>query len=88
MLEIEGVVVLRVARGSAADRAGLKGAILTPDGEVIPKDVIIAVQGESVDSVSKLLARIDDFSVGDTVRLTVMRNEQTREIDVVLQPGV
>lgn len=78
---------MRVARGSAADRAGLKGAILTPTG-VIPKDVIVAVQAESVDSVSKLLARIDDFRVGDTVRLTVMRNEQTREIDVVLQPGV
>jgi S1-C subfamily serine protease len=88
LLEIKGVIVLRVSRGSAADRAGLKGAILTPDGGVIPNDVIVAVQGKPVNSVSKLLALIDEFSVGDTVQLTVIRDEQAREIDVVLQPGV
>lgn len=87
-LNIEGVVVLRVTRGSAAEKAGLKGATLTPDGGIIPNDVIVAVQGKSVESVSKLLGVIDDFSVSDTVRLTVMREGQTREIDVVLQPGV
>lgn len=88
LLKIKGVIVLHVSRGSAADRAGLKGAILTPDGGVIPNDVIVAVQGKPVDSVSKLLALIDEFNVGDTVQLTVIRDEQAREIDVVLQPGV
>lgn len=87
MLDIEGVVVFRVKPGSAADQAGLKGATLTPDGGIIPKDVIVAVQGKRVDSVSKLLAMIDDFSVGDTVQLTVVRDGKTREVDVVLQPG-
>ena len=88
MLEIKGVIVLRVARGSAADRAGLKGAVLTPDGGVIPKDVIVAIQGKSVDTVSKLLGLIDESKVGDTVRLTVMREGQIREVEVTLQPGV
>lgn len=88
MLEIKGVIVLRVARGSAADHAGLKGAVLTPDGGVIPKDVIVAIQGKSVDTVSKLLGLIDESKVGDTVRLTVMREGQIREVEVTLQPGV
>jgi S1-C subfamily serine protease len=88
MLGIEGVVVLRISPGSAADRAGLKAAILTRDGRIIPNDVIVAVQGKSIHSVSKLFARIDDFKVGDTVRLSVMRDGQTQEIEVVLQPGV
>ncbi|SDH48060.1 S1C family serine protease [Nitrosomonas sp. Nm132] len=87
MLGIEGVVVLRISPGSAADRAGLKAAILTRDGRIIPNDVIVAVQGKSIHSVSKLFARIDDFKVGDTVRLSVMRDGQTQEIEVVLQPG-
>lgn len=87
MLEIEGVVVLRVTPGSAADQAGLKGATLTPDGGIIPKDVIVAVQGKQVDSVSKLFALIDDYNISDTVRLTIMRDGQKQEIDVVLQPG-
>lgn len=87
MLDIEGVVVLRVSRGSTAEKAGLKGATLTPDGGIIPNDVIVAVQGKPVETVSRLMAIIDDFNVGDTVQLTIMRNEQPREIDVVLQPG-
>jgi S1-C subfamily serine protease len=88
MLDIEGVVVFRVKPDSAADKAGLKGATLTPDGGIIPKDVIVAIQGKQVDSVSKLLAMIDDFNVGDIVQLTIMRDGQTKEIDVILQPGV
>lgn len=88
MFDIEGVIVLRVLPGSAADKAGLQGAILTRDGRIIPNDVIMAVQGKSVNSVAKLLAFIDDFNVGDTVRLTIMRDEHTQEIDVILQPGV
>ncbi len=87
MLDIEGVVVFRVKPDSAADKAGLKGATLTPDGGIIPKDVIVAIQGKQVDSVSKLLAMIDDFNVGDIVQLTIMRDGQTKEIDVILQPG-
>ncbi len=88
MLGIEGVVVLQVSPGSAADKAGLKGAILTRSGRIIPNDVIVAVQGKSIHSVSKLFALIDDFKVGDTVQLSVMRDGQTQEIEVVLQPGV
>lgn len=88
MLNIEGVVVFRVTPNSAADKAGLKGATLTPDGGIIPKDVIVAIQGKQVDSVSKLLAMVDDFNVGDRVQLTIMRDGETRETDVILQPGV
>ncbi|AKH38727.1 MULTISPECIES: S1C family serine protease [Nitrosomonas] len=87
MLDIEGVVVFRVTPDSAADKAGLEGASLTPDGGIIPKDVIVAIQGKQVDSVSKLLAIIDDFNVGDRVQLTILRDGKTRETDVILQPG-
>ncbi|SDW11259.1 S1C family serine protease [Nitrosomonas communis] len=87
MLDIEGVVVFRVTPDSAADKAGLEGASLTPDGGIIPKDVIVAIQGKQVDSVSKLLAMIDDFNVGDRVQLTILRDGKTRETDVILQPG-
>ncbi|WP_430232265.1 S1C family serine protease [Nitrosomonas communis] len=87
MLDIEGVVVFRVTPDSAADKAGLEGASLTPDGGIIPKDVIVAIQGKQVDSVSKLLAIIDDFNVGDRVQLTILRDGKTKETDVILQPG-
>lgn len=88
LLNIRGVVVLSVTPGSAAEKAGLRGATISMEGSIAPKDIIIAINGKKVESVAKLLARIDDFNVGDVVTLTIFRNEQIHEVDITLQPGV
>ncbi|MDY0188539.1 MAG: trypsin-like peptidase domain-containing protein [Syntrophus sp. (in: bacteria)] len=87
LLGLKGIVILRVSPGSAAEQAGLKGATITPDGGIVPGDIITAVDGKPVDTVSRLLARLDDFSVGDTVKITVLRGGRTLEMAVALQPG-
>ncbi|HZP92557.1 MAG TPA: trypsin-like peptidase domain-containing protein [Burkholderiales bacterium] len=87
LLNVEGVVILRVKPGSAAAAAGLKGATVTGDGDIVPGDVIVAVEGKPVDTVGKMLARLDDFKVGDTVKLTVLRQGRKAEIPVTLQAG-
>lgn len=84
---VEGVFVLRVQPGGAADKAGLKGVRVTPEG-LQPGDVIVAVEDKPVDGVGRLLARLDDHRVGDTVRLRVRRGADLREVSVTLQPGV
>lgn len=84
---VEGVYVLRVQPRGAAEQAGLQGVRMTPQG-LVPGDVIVAVEGKPVHSPGQLLVRLDDFRVGDTVRLSVRRGEQTREVTVALQPGV
>ncbi len=45
------------------------------------------LEGRSVDSVARLLSRLDDYSVGDTIRLKVLRGNQEREVTVRLQAG-
>ncbi len=87
-LKIEGVVILRVSPDSAAANAGLKGATLTRDGGIIPGDIILAVDGKPVEGVGKLLARLDDYKVGDVVQLKVRRGDRERVVAVALQPGV
>ena len=87
MLGVQGVVVLRVAPGSAAAAAGLQGARVTRDGGIVPGDIIVEVAGRRVDSVGRLLGRLDDFKVGETVQLTVLREGASREVAVTLQPG-
>jgi S1-C subfamily serine protease len=84
---VSGVFVLGVRPGSAAERAGMKGASPTPTG-IVPGDVIVAVQGKPVDTVTRLLARLDEFRVGDVVQLSVWRDGTTREVTVTLEPGV
>lgn len=86
VLETQGVVILRVAPGSAAAEAGLQGAKISRDG-ITPGDIILAVEGRPVDSAGKLLARLDDYQVGDSVRLTVARGGNRREVSVTLQAG-
>jgi S1-C subfamily serine protease len=87
LLQLNGIFILRVSQGSAADRAGLKGADIYPDGRIVHGDIITAVDGTKVDTVSKLLARLDDQVVGNTVKLTIVREGKTLEIPVTLQPG-
>ncbi len=83
---VKGIVILRVTPGSAAAAAGLRGARVEQNGRTVtPGDIIIAVDGAEVESVARLLGRLDDHRVGDTVRLTVLRDGQRTEVAVTLQ---
>jgi len=87
MLNVKGVFILRAAPGSAAAAAGLKGVSVNRNGGVLPGDIITAVEGKPIDSVGKLIARLDDFKVGDSVRISVLREGKSRDVAVDLQPG-
>jgi serine protease Do/serine protease DegQ len=58
-----------VQTGSPAARAGLAAG-----------DVVIAVNGRSVDSASGLRARLGVLPVGETVELTVRQGDETRTV--------
>ncbi len=83
-LGVEGVLVLKVIPGSAAEAAGMQGARIDAES-ITPGDIIVAVEDKPVDSVAKLLARLDDFRVGAAVRLTVLRDGGKTELTVTLQ---
>ena len=87
VLKTRGVVILKVTPNSAAAKAGLRAATVAPDGSLTPGDIIVEIQGQPVDGVGKLVGRLDDFKVGDTVRLTVLRGGKRMEVAVVLQAG-
>jgi S1-C subfamily serine protease len=79
---IEGVVIVRTAPGSPAERAGLRG-VDARSGTV--GDVIVAVNDKPVRRLSDLTEVLEQVGVGQTVRLTVSRNGQNRTVqtDVV-----
>jgi S1-C subfamily serine protease len=87
ILKIQGVFVLRVEAGSAAEQAGLRAARIAPDGRFIAGDVIVALDGRELTGVGELLGRLDDHKVGDTVKLRVRRGGEMIEVPVTLQPG-
>jgi len=85
LLKVKGVVVLRAAPGSAAAEAGLRGVTVTREGRIVPGDVIVAIDGRPVDSAGRLLARLDDYQVGDRIILRVERQGQVQEVAVTLR---
>jgi S1-C subfamily serine protease len=86
-LRIKGVAVLRVTPGSAAEAAGIRGARIEQNGTIVPGDIILEIDGTATDSVARLLGRLDERRVGETVRLTILRDGQKRDVSVMLQGG-
>jgi len=86
-LKVNGVVILSVGPGSAAEAAGLKGATITPEGAIIANDIIVAIEDKPIDSVDKLMSRLDGFKVGEIVKITILRKGQPVDVPVTLQPG-
>ena len=85
-LNIEGVFVLRVDPKGPAATAGLRAARIE-HGAVVPGDVIVAIEDKPVASVTRLQARLDDFSPGDRVRLVVLRDGRKINVALTLAAG-
>ncbi len=79
-LNIEGVAILEVPRGSAADRAGLQGLTRDRRGRLFLGDVIKAIDRKPVRSYDDLYAALEENKIGDTVTLTVERDGRSREV--------
>jgi 2-alkenal reductase len=77
-LGVEGVIVVRTAPGSPAERAGLRG-VDTASGAL--GDVIVEINGKPVRKLSDLTDEIELTGVGRTVRLSVRRGVQTRTVE-------
>jgi 2-alkenal reductase len=83
-----GVLVVEVEAGSPADEAGLRGSFrqATINGEriLIGGDIITAINGEPVERVQALVEVLRQANPGDTVTLTLLRDEGEIQQDVTL----
>ncbi len=86
-LGVKGVAVMGVERDSAAAEAGLRAAKIEPNGGIVPGDIILAIDGKEIDTVAKLVARLDEKKAGETVKLTVLREGKKTEVAATLKPA-
>jgi serine protease Do len=77
---VHGVRILAVAPGSPASTAGLKTG-----PERGASDLIVAVDGQPIDSPEKLAELISKHAVGDSVKLLVLTSDKFRDQTVVLR---
>ncbi|TLN24095.1 PDZ domain-containing protein, partial [bacterium] len=84
-----GALVVEVATGGPAEKAGLQGSsqTVTINGQqaIVGGDVITAVDGTPIKQMDDLIAFLSDqASVGQTVQFTVLRGGKEQTVDVTL----
>jgi S1-C subfamily serine protease len=82
-LGVAGVAVLRAARGDQT----LRGARLGPRNTVVPGDVILSVEGKEVRSAGELAATLDDYRIGQQLKVQLWREGQRVDVRVTLREG-
>ncbi|QRM29922.1 S1C family serine protease [Microvirga sp. VF16] len=80
-LGVNGVIVADVVPGSPADRAGLRGVDARAG---VIGDIIVAVEDAPVKQLSDLTDRLERSGVGQTVSITILRNDRRETVDVAV----
>jgi len=70
---ISGACVIGVEKGYSADRAGIR-----------PKDIIVGLNGAPITSITDLTRGLRNYKAGDTVTLTLIRNNISMDVSVTL----
>jgi len=70
------VFILEIVDGGAAQYAGL-----------LPNDVILAVDGQTIKNAPELISIVDKTKVGEILKLKVNRKGRTKNIQVALKAG-
>ena len=81
-LNVSGVVVLRVGSGTAAERAGLRGATVDRQGQVTPGDVIVAIEGVAVPDIDALQRALGTDAIGRAIEVLVVRRDRRLAVRV------
>ena len=81
---IKGAAVWEVAKGSAAESAGLVGLSRDRYGRLLLGDVLVGLDEAKIDSYDDLYTALETRKIGDVVTLTVDRNGKTRKVRITL----
>ena len=73
---MSGVLVVDVAKGSAAAKAGIQPTRRDATGRVRLGDVITAIDGKKIESPNDLFLALEKYKVGEAVNFTVLRNDR------------
>lgn len=87
----KGFLVIDVLRNGSAEEAGIRGGYITSDinGNQIELggDIIIGIDNINIGSVEDIRKALSTKQEGDSVQLTVYRDNDTVEIPVILKAG-
>jgi S1-C subfamily serine protease len=83
----KGVVIRRILPGSPAAKAGLQPMRWVQSGlfqRIRLGDIIVAINDKPVEKVNDYFDILEKFKTGDTVTLTILRNDEELKVEVTL----
>ncbi len=80
-LGVVGVVIDRIMDSGSADKAGLIGIDYN---QRILGDIILAIDGQEVANIADLVRLMQKYEIGDTITLRISRNNEERDVEVVI----
>ena len=81
----DGVFVIGVQPGGPAEAAGIRPTLRTRAGQIIPGDLIQAVDGKPVHSADEFQRALLHHRPGDVMTLHVLRDGQPLDVKVTVQ---
>jgi S1-C subfamily serine protease len=81
----KGALILKVLPDSAAATAHLQGTRRGDNGQIHLGDVILSIDGTPINTAKDLNAALQKYHVGDTVKLTILRDGQHQDVSVTLR---
>ncbi len=84
-LGLDGVLVIKVEKGSNAEKAGILGT-KQQRGQLILGDIIIGINGVEIHDQRDLSRILNTFKIGDVITIQLIRNKEKFQVDVALEP--
>lgn len=83
-LDIHGVLIMTVQKGSSAETSGLRGT-RQRGAELLLGDIIVSVNNRPVSSYDDLRNEFDKYRIGDRVTLGIVRDSGEQTVSVKLE---
>ena len=83
---LPGVLVQQVVPGGPADKAGILPIRRGEHLDTLPGDRVLAINEDPIRTARDLLDLLTQYRAGDTVTITILRNGEKRNVEVLLEP--
>ncbi len=87
-LDVQGVVVVGVLPGSAAEAAGMRGTTRLKDGRLRVGDILLTIDDKPIRNSDQLYLAMERYKPGDTVTITYWREGKTVSKKIMLDSSI
>ncbi len=81
---MEGILILGIVKGGAAEKSGLQPTQRLRNGSVILGDVITSINNEKVTNQGELILILEKYQPGDRVTVGIIRDYEPAEVALTL----